>query len=230
MFSYYFVDKQSIPFRVVSAFLRLGKKYDLKQLYREAFTRLHHDFPSKLEAWDANALYDRISFQAGLEFDTINLLREVDIPLFLPSAFVFVCQDVDFDVHEILGGIRRDDSSLALLSMEDSAILLRGRQTLMDRQAESTFIWLDDEAAGDIFPDCAQPPKCAAAREKIFYSLWHPLPLCIALADWDVRWEARLCKECIRQSKIKHHDGRQQIWKELPSIFGFPEWQQLPKE
>jgi hypothetical protein len=122
--SHYFANHKPFPICVAAAFLRIGKKYDLKQLYHEAFSRLQYRFPSELEEWDNDFDHHSINEQPGVAFDAINLLREVDIPLLLPVAFYMVCEDVEFGVDDILGGIRRRDGSLALLATEDSRILL----------------------------------------------------------------------------------------------------------
>ena len=162
----------------------------------------------------------QIQPRPGLHFDVINLAQEVNVPSLLPAAFYSYL--MDYDIGEVLGGITREDLSVAKLSDKYREVCMRGWHDLIVRQQEQTFIWLN----------LIQPQRnicCDPKKEHIFYTEWYPSPKCIALACWDRTWEVGLCSRCKVNCQISHKDGRTKIWNELPSVFGLQGWDELLK-
>ncbi|KAJ6519034.1 hypothetical protein C8R45DRAFT_950061 [Mycena sanguinolenta] len=55
-----FLHREKLPFPVIGALIRLGRKYNFKDLFDAAVARLMAEFPTTLEAHDANLYYHGI--------------------------------------------------------------------------------------------------------------------------------------------------------------------------
>jgi hypothetical protein len=87
--------RQALPFPVVAAMLRLGKKYEFDHLRDEALLRLTSEFPTKLEEWDALPdHFTHIIDRKGLLFDIIRLAIECGVQSILPAAYFLAVPDV----------------------------------------------------------------------------------------------------------------------------------------
>lgn len=228
--SYYFGGDPPQPFSLIAAFARLGTKYEFGQLLKEAMKNLSILFPSRLEDMDNRlGAFPHILYEPSFIFNVISLAREMNLLFILPSALAECCRICEVD--DILEGIKEQHGTPALLSIEDQAICLSGSRRLMHRQSEETFKWLDVQFEGALFPGCQNRVRCDIGRKKIFYSLSHPITRCIPLEPWHEHdWEQHMCHACIAASKAQHKRGLQNIWNELPSIFGLPGWDQLFEE
>jgi len=79
---------------MVSAWLRLGKKYDIQYQYQTALRALQKEFPSTVDDW----LFSRDDFVAikayvGLAFDCANIALETDTMSILPALYLSCLQD-----------------------------------------------------------------------------------------------------------------------------------------
>jgi len=87
--------REVLPFPVVAAMLRLGKKYEFDHLRDEALLRLTSEFPTKLEEWDALPnRFTHIVNRKGLLFDIISLAIECGVQSILPAAYFLAVPDV----------------------------------------------------------------------------------------------------------------------------------------
>jgi hypothetical protein len=216
-------------FREVAAFLRLGSKYDIVQLRRDAMKLLSAHFPSTLERYDefkAKGCIPTVDWEGTLWFDVINLARETNTFSILPAAFLMVCNS--FDIDEILDGIEREDG-VSLLSIHDQKVILRGWHKLIQIQFEETFQWMTLKSRNACFVNCR---KCSKARRDILDQEFdRSTPSCRALDAWDSSWEMdETCESCDGVCKGKHDLGRAKIWDKLPSIFDLPPWDKLLNE
>ena len=100
--------RKPVPVHVLSAMLRLGKKYEMKHLEQEAIERLQVDFPASLKEWDGHFEKDKgsRSFRLldyedhGYEdtfdpilTDVINLCHEFNLKAILPAAYAsYLCK------------------------------------------------------------------------------------------------------------------------------------------
>jgi hypothetical protein len=87
-----FLYQPALPFAVVAALLRLGRKYDFRDVLNSAVERITFENPKTLEEFDAlgvDGIYlaTRIVPYRGLTFDTLKLARENDILSALPIAY-----------------------------------------------------------------------------------------------------------------------------------------------
>ncbi|KAJ7809047.1 hypothetical protein B0H14DRAFT_2524835 [Mycena olivaceomarginata] len=79
-----------LPFPVVRAFIRLGRKYDFEDFFDSAVASLGSHYPTSIEAYDAEPPQTRIEWYSALHFDIINLATENNIWSALPCAYYSV--------------------------------------------------------------------------------------------------------------------------------------------
>jgi len=81
--------RKVMPFDLLAAILRLGKKYEIDYLCEEGLKRLRHEFPDTLEKWVQNTSRKNNSpIEPDKEKDVIHLCNELSIPSCLPVAYV----------------------------------------------------------------------------------------------------------------------------------------------
>ncbi|KDQ56550.1 hypothetical protein JAAARDRAFT_207676 [Jaapia argillacea MUCL 33604] len=216
---HYFRDDATHPFAVVSAVLRLGRKYCIDDLRGDALSCLETDFPCTLKEYlKFGRDWQAIDGSCGTTIEVIRLAREVDLLKILPVAF-YVTSEFDSPMWLELAfdGKRQDDGTVVKLSSEDQARLVNGRERLVRAQAKHSFSWLDG---------CVPNKKagCRWAKAKLLRKLWYPCPQVVALSPWDEEWESGLCTECIAAAKHAFEEGKKQVWDELPAIFDLPPW------
>ncbi|KAJ7821105.1 hypothetical protein B0H14DRAFT_3876053 [Mycena olivaceomarginata] len=87
-----FLLQKALPFAVVAALIRLGRKYDFRDLLDTAVERLIFENPTTLEGYDALLNIDdtyrttRILHQPGILYEMLTLARENNIQSALPCA------------------------------------------------------------------------------------------------------------------------------------------------
>lgn len=211
---------------MVAAFLRLGTKYEIHDLRAEGLRCLLADYPSTLEQYDElrnekNWRKLAIEPQVGRSFDIANLAREAGVLSVLPVVLYSCCRI--FDNEGIFEGCQIQDGKYAALSLADQKICIVAKDKLYALQARETFSWLGI-GSDDICPDIL----CKNTRKNVFQAVWYPKPKCAALDPWI--WSTKLCGNCATDARTKHEAGRAEVWSQLPSIFGLPEWEDLLKE
>ncbi|KIM91580.1 hypothetical protein PILCRDRAFT_733 [Piloderma croceum F 1598] len=227
---YCFVDNEPLPLVVIAAFLRLGRKYNIQQLYSEALKRLEFEFPSTFEEYDRSSgsftLIDvqDVGHDASL-FAVINLARENDILHILPAAFYIACTCLNG--KEFIEAMESLEAPTHELSVFDQRVVIKGWHSIVEKQAKTTFRWLVRE---DIFAPICTTDDCTNGRKDILIFMWFPKPDCMGLTPWLSWWNANCCNACIRKSKGLHDSGRRKIWEELPLFFGLPGWEELTKK
>jgi hypothetical protein len=88
-----FLLQKALPFAVVAALIRLGRKYNFRDLLDTAVECLMFENPTTLEGYDALLTADdtyqttRISEQPGILYDMLTLARENNIESALPCAY-----------------------------------------------------------------------------------------------------------------------------------------------
>ena len=224
--SYCFVDGEPLGLPIVVAFLRLGRKYEIEQLRSEALQRLTHDYPPTLDRYDNIRTYliSRGDIDLDLFFFTIiNLARKYDILSILPIAFLGLCLYC-YDIKGMVDAFEKYDQSPHSLSLPDQRVLLKGYSSLTNKliKTQYTLGWLKDYTH----------QECSNSRRQIAMKYLPPQPAHMALAEWE-NWKEHmkyhLCRVCISKAEEQHNEGRREVWNELPSDFGLPEWGELVK-
>lgn len=111
----------------------------------EASTVLFMAFPSTCNGFLAlsNNGQGFIAPYPALLFDVIALAREAGKLDILPAVYFSYCRS--YQIDEILGGIEREDGTLAVLSAEDQKSLLRKWHALVSELASQSLYWILDD-------------------------------------------------------------------------------------
>lgn len=219
---------------IVVAFLRLGRKYEIKLLHADALKRLHYEFPSTLQAYGehcCNGSMITIKSLARFLIAGANLAREQSVLLALPIALYICCCCYPYDVRELVEGIDDGASSIIKLSADNLVSCLGARSFLSTTQAETTLRWANSH--GSIYSACKVPSKCNAIRKDILLKTFLPRPQFVGLRSWNTMQSTMLdtiCDTCKAVAEPLHNAGRVEFWDALPGIFGLPAWEELMKE
>ncbi|KAJ7237023.1 hypothetical protein B0H12DRAFT_1190794 [Mycena haematopus] len=209
--------KEELPLPVVRAFIRLGRKYDFKDLLESAVTRIMSEVPTTLEEYDALNSIDFGSFRNfySLGLDLIIMASENKLSATLPPG-------------ELFDETEADDGTLVSLPRVDLRRCLQGRENILIKQLQPgyTYAW----ARGCKLDGCTDPEKCDTSREA-FRNLWvgsiqafytesdHGFP------DPDTVYQ--FCASCIEHITESMDAGRKKMWEDLPRMFGLPPWNKL---
>jgi hypothetical protein len=110
----------------------------------------------------------------------------------------------------------------SITDADRNAILL-ATKPLRLTYANYLFGWLDAIVQS---PDCVQPTYCHSTKSDFSSKLWRPPGLSMTLS-WPSSVAKGLCKPCIALGKKHHAEGATRLWKELPSFFNLPPWEEL---
>ncbi|KAJ7236882.1 hypothetical protein B0H12DRAFT_1256144 [Mycena haematopus] len=224
LYSPTFHIQKELPLPVVGALIRLGHKYDSKDLLDSGVARLTAQYPTSLAKYD-DAFEIRIPWCDGMDFDVIALASENNILSALPGAFY---RAVELNaLNTLFEGIPREDGTRASLSQSDLRRCVIARQQLLLKQFEPeyTFGW----ARKWEFDDCTSPEACGTTREEILkvfmgdaeiWALHRPIILAFYM----------LCAACTRHATQSMTAGREKMWQELPEIFDLPPWGELEND
>ncbi|KAJ7287174.1 hypothetical protein C8J57DRAFT_1460590 [Mycena rebaudengoi] len=218
------LTKKALPFPFIAAYVRLGRKYDFKELLDVAVKRLILDYPSSLEEYDS-PLQSRnnrtITPYPGISFDIITLTRENSLYLILPCAYY--CAAIEPQAS-IFDGIPRGDNSSAVLSPMDQKNVVLGRANIICAQfhRDNTLGWLIE---GTISESCRSATACARIRGKVLRRGTSTL-----LAFSKMISPSSLCSTCEQDFQPSITTGRQKMWDALPTYFGLPPWSELKNE
>ncbi|KAJ7465585.1 hypothetical protein FB451DRAFT_1487113 [Mycena latifolia] len=214
-------------FDQVAAMWRLGKKYGFDELRDDARGRLEHFFPANLADFQARFYASfpqrsQISVSCGMVFDAINLARSTGLLSILPAALYLACTRSPHRPtiqHDILFGIPGADGANIQLSDSDKCLCILACSALLQRQWDGPYAWTHGAL-------CSNLPPCALARQSAIVSLGLPVQRLVALDPSMSGAEAlaRLCFPCQLFKTSDFKASQQEIWNDLPSIFGIPSW------
>ncbi|KAJ7237040.1 hypothetical protein B0H12DRAFT_1075697 [Mycena haematopus] len=139
-----FHSKKKLPLPVVRAFIRLGRKYNFKDLVESAITRIMSEAPTTLEEWDT--LKDRIGFRSfedfdGMELDLITLASENSLLPALPCLYYRAVEL--WSPGELFEETEAEDATFVSLPRVDLRRCLEGRQNILKAQFRPgyTYAW-----------------------------------------------------------------------------------------
>lgn len=223
-----FKPASNLSYHTVSAVIRLGHKYQMTDLVKDAVDYLKRWYTSVFDEWAAGRLYaPDAPFEHVHAIGVVNLARLVDEPLLLPSALLMCCS-LDED---IVKGFAREDGTRETLSPHDLGLCFAARKVF----AGNMLVILLSVFDSSVSNGCADPSRCRDALQRmildglripgaipkivhpdILRSFVHFLGPCAVCAS---------CQEMVRERDV---DVRKRAWQSLPKIFklefGEGEW------
>ncbi|KAJ7367155.1 hypothetical protein DFH08DRAFT_836669 [Mycena albidolilacea] len=224
-----FLGQTALPLPVIGALIRLGRKYDFRDLLDFAVARLTFENPTTLEAYDVLVSADRgytptrIVDAPGLLFDIITLAQENNIMSVLPCAFYRLLQSLD----NLFDEVPRNDGTLVSLPFADLRRCVRARDRLLKAQFQTgyTAAWYRSWSPPD---DCTTPNKCRKVRDSRVSCYLDSLHL-LALSKFapTAPGNKEFCPRCTESIELLNATGRERAWNELPGFFDLPPWDEL---
>ncbi|KAJ7668687.1 hypothetical protein DFH06DRAFT_205875 [Mycena polygramma] len=227
-------NQKALPFPYIASFVRLGRKYDFKDLFDIAVERLAFENPTTLEEYTAlgtvlsTAAGKRVSHSTtrivnyrGIHYDMLELARENDLLALLPCAYFRVAR---LSLESIFEEIQRPDGTTCALSSMDRAICTRGHERLQHAQwkPDNTLSWVVLWKCSD---NCAEHKKCDQARESVLRSiLFNPAVYAFIVIEEIQKY---FCAGCAKMVGTSLATGQGKMWENLPSFFELPPWQEL---
>lgn len=224
-----------LPLPIVSAMLRLGRKYEIEFLQEDAVNRLSTAFPSNLEEYvslQKNPSNSLIEFEEDFltaYLKVISLACSHDLQKILASAYFMLLSSPKLDSTF---GIRSEGPGLGVLSMAELQILtmvnlVPARTTLMDH----LYGWAIDI---DPFAGCRGGPtlRCNLRITKSFLkaALDNRNSFGILCKDHDYFVELcgnMFCKPCTTAVADSIVAGQVAFWNAIPSLFAMSPWERL---
>jgi hypothetical protein len=213
-----------LPFDVIAAFLRLGRKYAIKPLYTKALSRLTVAFPPSVDEYINGKIHNYIvpsspvgCQRGGIVIDTIELARELNLPSLLPAAFWYL----SVNWEKLL-----EDNNRHSIPEADRETILLAIKPLRVAFADYLFGWHDESVIAS--PGCTQPVACNSRKLQKSLKLWKPPGASLFLySPWNPSATRGLCMSCIAVGEKHYSEGVKLLWKEMPSFFGLPPWEEL---
>lgn len=222
---------EALNFKVVAAFIRIGKKYDIPILRNEGLKRLSYEYPSDFNRYCDHDPWSRIFKDDHINIAAANLAREQNLLWVLPVALYRVCDSAN-DAKDIVKGIHKDDGVTALALPNDITTCLVARESLLNLQSSTTFAWTN--AQNSVYPSCRARSSCTETRKQKLCDLYFPRMAIAGLNTWEDANKTiggkSMCDLCAGPAKKLHEKGREELWNALPGIFGLPKWVRLQKE
>ncbi|KAJ7039060.1 hypothetical protein C8F04DRAFT_1086976 [Mycena alexandri] len=224
-----FLAQDAIPFAAIAALVRLGRKYDFRNLLDFAVSRVTFENPTTLEGYDARLHNDkyiptRIVPYPGVLYDVLTLARENDILSALPCAYY---RAIRFhSTKQLLDGIPRGDGSVAVLAPMDQRRCVLARENLVNVQVQMGYSLGILRSRTTELVNCSDSPKCSdSLHQRLGHYLDHGGLR--ALAKYQPVGETGLCTSCTRYTANLNDAGRKRMWEELPEYFELPPWSEL---
>jgi len=162
----------------------------------------------------------------GLIIDILNFAHELRLFTILPTVYLAICQGAMMpDV--LFHGVRRPDGSMAELSLQAKLTCASGSILLQQAEKQKSFKWMTELPVPSCMLTKAES-RCARGGRHIFYDQFYDAAkLTYGFEPWRASWGDLLCKSCRKMSEAKHETGRYELWKFVPTAFGFGDWESL---
>ncbi|KAK7021229.1 BTB domain-containing protein [Favolaschia claudopus] len=210
---------------LITAILRLSKKYDCPVFRQDCIQRLKSDFPTKLSLYDESD--DSWSFQEedDMFMPILALAKEIGLHSILPTLYcIMLTMERETYLPIVL------DVEDTRFSTADRLACTLGIVNLLRLQSETTMAWLSLDAQSSSIPakSCIQGSMCVAAVKKIILDLAEAHHPDIYVLDiWVDEWGTDLCRACRKKAKEVYKTGRKTCWNKLPGAFGLSNWDVL---
>ncbi|PPQ74640.1 hypothetical protein CVT24_004234 [Panaeolus cyanescens] len=215
--------REAIDFPKVSAYLRLGIKYDITHLRDHAIRCLKAQYPSEMKQKMESLKVKRyINLGDATPFDVINLLHEVGLFSPLPTAYFMAIHK--YTNEEIFEHLHKQPPPYAFAStMLRNCIA--GRDALAKRVWTSAFTWL--RKPGPVSKGCLDPSICGQVVNGLRRAI-HPsdpqftslvLVETIGTVLEQAGVDNKFCTKCVRDARLLHKISHVFSFYELPSAF-----------
>jgi hypothetical protein len=211
---------------IVSGILRLSTKYCIQPVRQKCINTLASKIPTSFPIMKtifgarSAGYHESTEMQQippFLRMRIINLARETNVPQLLPFVF-YLCARLDSDL--VFNGIGDD-----VLSWEDKAICLLGREKLLQAQRSSTHEHFIDFKP--LVGVCRRHTVCPSILPEIPRKMWEHRVL-LKVLTFEIYNPATIpfhaCTECLNGISYLQERARERVWNMLPEMFQLVSW------
>ncbi|TCD63696.1 hypothetical protein EIP91_005101 [Steccherinum ochraceum] len=204
---------------VISAWLRLGMKYQLDRLRDETVKKLTERYPATLrhyDDWDTRSdyRYEREWRQQRGDIIVLNLARKFNLHALLPAVFL-ACSQLDIGQLVVQSKHSGSDSEdLTVLTPLDLRRCLSGRERLHDLYINRHNFNLP--------VDCQSTVACDMTLKHVKGATWDEgfqEYLQAPLKSFEWLESSDFCPSCIRSFSSLDQEERERMWGELKVVF-----------
>jgi hypothetical protein len=233
-----YFERTPLSIENVLALLRIGTKYMISDLQKEAVSRICRMFPNRLDDW-TNIQRDDEPIPMGLVREELYSAQTLwrlayaasqgHVSSALPAIFL---ECASFSYVELIKGLSLDvgpDTPTPLL-MDMLATIITGKEKLTLAYKEMLFSLFTVSYRGPI--DCSLPEKCSMSRtleaqrrfadevdlQRFGEGLWK-----------NVTFVDNLCPACRGDALNRLVEGSSRYWDYIPKAFGLGSWSELEK-
>ncbi|KAF7362240.1 BTB domain-containing protein [Mycena venus] len=229
-------NEKAIPFAYISSFIRIGRKYEFKDLFNIAVERLAFENPTTLEEYvtlsdivkaagnpDPSFVHTttRIVHYPGIHYDMLALARENNLLEVLPCAYYRIAR---MSMVTLFQEIQRPDGTVCALSSLDRTTCTLGHERILQAQ------WKPGNSLGWLMrwipaADCTDVSSCQRNRESLLNKIVLSAEVHSFITVSYIK--ALFCTACGDLVKAAVTAGRAKMWEDLPSYFDLPPWSEL---
>ncbi|KAH6907636.1 hypothetical protein BKA70DRAFT_1428011 [Coprinopsis sp. MPI-PUGE-AT-0042] len=225
-----YADSPRFEYILVESLITLGNKYDFQHLLKDALGQFEESFPRQLTLFATND-FPKTGFAMD-DFHTIcnavSLAQEFKIETSLPALYYFILIQNDFPTI-LHTGLTSKSGDATEFDQKTQAALIASRDRIYDGMAKHQFRWLWPDSHLLPCKECTKQATCRSAVEALLVKLWRPVPEVIrALRPYN-KWilTTGLCAACASVVQSEFKKGQIAFWKELPTYFNLPPWEEL---
>ncbi|TBU28434.1 hypothetical protein BD311DRAFT_663467 [Dichomitus squalens] len=219
-----FWDVPGPTYEEISASIRMGHKYDLKELYEQSLAFLKRHYTTDLRVWAESDYYTPPGWKEIYSIGVVNLARLVGETSILPTALL-ACTVMN---AEIVRGFTYEDGSQETLSPDDLGLCFQAKSRV--RQASIGAVVRTFRRS--VAPGCKQAAVCKSALRTALHGLEAFIDK-LVLDDPFFPFEEfvkdrklGVCEFCMRLVRQRNWNERVAVWNSLPGLFGLdvPGW------
>ena len=222
-----FVGAAKSSFYQISAYIRLGRKYQLKGLYEQSLQFLKSHYTDNFDRWMKTKSWEPREWDSmGTEcIGVVNLARLVNEPSLLPAALLS-CVYMDEDIVQ---GLELEDGTRETLAPEDLARCFKAGTSIRQATIAGVVRTLQDKVSSA----CETQGNCVLALHRALQGL-HKVtwllgccPVRLTVDDLlDHHATLGTCADCAKMVEERHRKERALLWAQLPDLLDVevPEW------
>jgi hypothetical protein len=217
----------------VVALLRIGDKYIIPDLRKEAVNRICISYPSTLdeaeEIWDEPSVYNGIKDSSLLHnlFTAANAFHEGRVYSALPLIFLKCATQ---SLVSLVSAHSGDDPDLPAVRLHPDVLstVMQGKEVMMRSYITTQYPWLRDVYRYGFL--CSSAAACRTARARAAQRIlaevqqeWHEF----REIYWTDDWVCGMCSTCEADAKKSFMQGAYRFWDSIPEAFGLGSWEEV---
>ncbi|KAI1795390.1 hypothetical protein LXA43DRAFT_992550 [Ganoderma leucocontextum] len=198
-----FLEAAEPSFDEISAYIRLGHKYELETLYEHSLEFLKHHYTG--------------DFKTSVGIVNLARLGLLNEPSLLPTALL-TCV---YMKEDIMQGFEREDGSRETLTLDDIGRCFKASGAIRQATVASVVRTLRDK----VFSTCGTQASCLAALRRVLQGLdkvtWLLTSCPIRLAPdnlLDHKEKLGACTACTAMVRRRNRKERAALWARLPDL------------